>query len=149
MRGQQVEGPGLEPRPSALRWERFALGVVGPCLAVDSLDEGLTILVLLLVFPDLLELLDREAVELPGNLIHGQLLVVRGLQGGEDGCLALRLPGHLLGLTEYHVSLLGGLPGNPESLLDYLLGGVQLLLTSLLGRPQTFLEVREGERKSL
>src|ERR687897_639328 len=58
---------------------------VGPYLAVDLLDEGLTILVALLVLADLLELLGGETVEPLGDLFDGQLIVVRGLQGAEDG----------------------------------------------------------------
>src|SRR5215207_6914502 len=72
------------------------LRVLGPYLAVDLLDEGLAILILLLVLADLLELLDRKAVELLHDVLYSQVLVVRGLQGTEDGGLKLRLPGGLL-----------------------------------------------------
>jgi hypothetical protein len=49
------------PRPSALPSKGLALRV-GPYLAVDLLDEGLTILVPLLELADLLELLGGETV---------------------------------------------------------------------------------------
>src|SRR5215207_9285492 len=97
------------------------LRVLGPYLAVDLLDEGLAILILLLVLADLLELLDRKAVELLHDVLYSQVLVVRGLQGTEDGGLKLRLPGGLLGYPE---PLLGHLLGSLQSLPGYLLGGL-------------------------
>ena len=74
------KGPGLQPWPSALPLERLSLGV-GPYLAVDLLDQGLAVLVPLLVLADLLELSDGEIVEPPCDLIDGQLFVIGGLQG--------------------------------------------------------------------
>src|SRR5687767_6163912 len=75
-------------------FEWSALRVLGPYLAINLLDEALAVLVLLFVLADLLKLLDGEAGALLGDLRDGQPLVVLGLQGTEDGCLAL----HLLGL---------------------------------------------------
>src|SRR5215218_3861888 len=83
----------IGPAPDCT-FEWCALRVLGPYLAINLLDEALAILVLLFVLPDLLKLLDGEADELLGDLRDGQPLVVPGLQGTEDGCLAL----HLLGL---------------------------------------------------
>src|SRR5215208_6255243 len=75
----------LLPGPRCcLRTEGLVLRV-GPDLAVDPLDEALTILVPLLELADLLELLDREPVEPLGDLFDGQPIVVRGLQSAEDG----------------------------------------------------------------
>ena len=90
-----------------------ALRVLGPYLAVDLLHEGLAILILLLVLADLLELLDRKAVELLHDVLYTQVLVVRGLQGTEDGGLKLRLPGGLLSPPQDLLGLLGGLLGYP------------------------------------
>src|SRR5215211_682027 len=88
-RGPERKSPGPRRFPLKGLW----LGVLGPYLAVDLLDEGLAILILLLVLADLLELLDRKAVELLHDVVYTQVLVVRGLQGTEDGGLKLRLPG--------------------------------------------------------
>src|SRR5215208_4127406 len=102
-------------------------GVLGPNLAVDLLDEGLAILILLLVLADLLELLDRKAVELLHDVLYSQVLVVRGLQGTEDGGLKLLLPGGLLSPPQDLLGLLGGLLGYPEPLVGHLLGSLQSL----------------------
>src|SRR5215212_2648174 len=71
---------GLIPRPSASRSKALTLGVVGPYLAVDLLDEGFAVLVVLLELTHLLELLGGKALDPPGNLCDGQLIVVCGLQ---------------------------------------------------------------------
>src|SRR5215216_6678391 len=136
-------GPGLlrsGPRRFPLKGHCFPLkghwlGVLGPYLAVDLLDEGLAILILLLVLADLLELLYRKAVELLNDVLYSQLLVVRGLQGTEDGGLKLRLPGGLLSPPQDLLGLLGGLLGYPEPLLGHLLGSLQSLPGYLLGGP--------------
>jgi hypothetical protein len=125
----QEEAGAIRPRPSASPSKGRVLRVLGPYLAVYLLDEGLAVLVLFLVLADLLELLDGEAVESPGDLIDGQLLVGGSLQGGEDGCLALRPIGGLLGPVE-------DLLGYPQPLLGYLLSRLQ----SLLGGPLDDLE---------
>src|SRR5215213_5401426 len=125
--GHQSSGPRRFPLKGL--WLR----VLGPYLAVDLLDEGLAILILLLVLADLLELLDREAVELLHDVVYSQVLVVRGLQGTEDGGLKLRLPGDLLSPPQDLLGLLGGLLGYPEPLLGHLLGSLQSLPGYLLG----------------
>jgi hypothetical protein len=82
----KIQGPGLLlPGPwCCLRTEGLVLRV-GPYLAVDLLDEGLTILVALLLLADLLELLVGEPDEPLGDLFDAQPIVVRGLQSAEDG----------------------------------------------------------------
>src|SRR4029453_17195960 len=60
-RGPERKSPGPRRFPLKGLW----LGVLGPYLAVDLLDEDLAILILLLILADLLELLDRKAVERP------------------------------------------------------------------------------------
>src|SRR5215208_746844 len=137
------KGPGLQPRPSALPSKRLSLGV-SPYLAVDLLDEGLAVLVVLLVLADLLELLDGKAVQPLGDLRYGQLIVVGGLQGTEDGDLELSFAGSLLRLAQYLIGLLRGLLSDPEPLPCYLLGGLKPLPGGLLGRPHALLEVGEG-----
>src|SRR5215208_6921374 len=69
----------ISPGPRRFPLKGLWLGVLGPYLAVDLLDEGLAILILLLVLADLLELLDRKAVELLHDVLYSQVLVVRGL----------------------------------------------------------------------
>src|SRR5215203_2211083 len=128
-RGPERKSPGPRRFPLKGLW----LGVLGPYLAVDLLDEGLAILILLLVLADLLELLDRKAVELLHDVVYSQVLVVRGLQGTEDGGLKLRLPGDLLSPPQDLLGLLGGLLGYPEPLLGHLLGSLQSLPGGLLG----------------
>src|SRR5215207_8486623 len=115
------------------------LRVLGPYLAVDLLDEGLAILILLLVLADLLELLDRKAVELLHDVLYSQVLVVHGLQGTEDGGLKLLLPGGLLSPPQDLLGLLGGLLGYPEPLVGHLLGSLQSLPGYLLGGLQPLL----------
>src|SRR5829696_8432258 len=128
-RGSERKSPGPRRFPLKGLW----LGVLGPYLAVDLLDEGLAILILLLVLADLLELLDRKAVELLHDVLYTQVLVVRGLQGTEDSGLKLRLPGGLLSPPQDLLGLLGGLLGYPEPLLGHLLGSLQSLPGYLLG----------------
>src|SRR5215216_1542437 len=130
-RGPERKSPGSRRFPLKGHW----LGVLGPDLAVDLLDEGLAILILLLVLADLLELLDRKAVELLHDVVYTQVLVVRGLQGTEDSGLKLRLPGGLLSPPQDLLGLLGGLLGYPEPLLGHLLGSLQSLPGYLLGGP--------------
>src|SRR5215218_713441 len=110
---------------------------VGPDLTVYLLDEGLAVLVLLLVLTDLPALVRGEAVQPAGDLVDGQPLVVRGLQGAVDRGPELRLAGGPLGL-------LGGLLCDPESLPGYLLGSLKPLPGGLLGSPHALLEVGEG-----
>src|SRR4029453_18942598 len=130
-RGPERKSPGPRRFPLKGLW----LGVLGPYLAVDLLDEGLAILILLLILADLLELMDRKAVELLHDVLYSQVLVVRGLQGTEDGGLKLRLPGGFLSPLQDLLSLLGGLLGYPEPLLGHLLGSLQSLPGYLLGGP--------------
>src|SRR5215211_2061914 len=127
--GPERKSPGPRRFPLKGHW----LGVLGPYLAVDLLDEGLAILILLLVLADLLELLDCKAVELLHDVLYSQVLVVRGLQGTEDGGLKLRLPGGFLSPPQYLLDLLGGLLGYPQPLLGHLLGSLQSLPGYLLG----------------
>src|SRR5215216_3604470 len=155
-RGPERKSPGSRRFPLKGHW----LGVLGPDLAVDLLDEGLAILILLLVLADLLELLDRKAVELLHDVLYSQVLVVRGLQGTEDGGLKLLLPGGLLSPPQDLLGLLGGLLGYPEplvghllgslqSLPGYLLGGLQPLLGGPLEGPHALLHVGEGREEVL
>src|SRR5215208_5036050 len=137
------EGPGLQPRPSVLPLKRLSLGV-RPYLAVDLLDQGLAVLVLLLVLADLPELLDGKAVKPLGDLRDGQLVVVSSLQRTEDGGFDLRLLCGVLGLPEDLIGLLCGLLSDPEPLPGYLLGGLQPLPGGLLGRPHALPKVGEG-----
>src|SRR5215216_5016195 len=110
-RGPERKSPGSRRFPLKGLW----LGVLGPNLAVDLLDEGLAILILLLVLAELLELLDRKAVELLHDVLYSQVLVVRGLQCTEDGGLKLLLPG-------------GPLEG-PHALLHVGEGGEEVLVS--------------------
>src|SRR5215212_257126 len=80
-RGPERKSPGPGRFPLKGLW----LGVLGPYLAVDLLDEGLAVLMVLLVLAHLLKLLGGEAFDPPGNLCYGQLVVVRGLQCAKDG----------------------------------------------------------------
>src|SRR5215212_3315903 len=128
-RGPERKSPGPRRFPLKGLWLR----VLGPYLAVDLLDEGLAILILLLVLADLLELLNRKAVELLHDVLYSQVLVVRGLQGTEDGGLKLLLPGGLLSTPQYLLGLLGGLLGYPQPLLGHLLSSLQSLPGYLLG----------------
>src|SRR5215207_2771112 len=137
------KGPGLQSRPSALPSKRLSLGV-GPYLAVDLLDQGLAVLVLLLVLADLLELFDGKAIQPLGDLRYGQLIVVGCLQGTEDSDLELSFAGSLLGLPKDLIGLLCGLFSDPEPLPGYLLGGLKPLPGGLLGRPHALPKVCEG-----
>src|SRR5215217_6430441 len=128
-RGPERKSPGPRRFPLKGLW----LGVLGPYLAVDLLGEGLAILILPLVLADRLELLDRKAVELLHDVLYTQVLVVRGLQGTEDGGLKLLLPGGLLSPPQDLLGLLGGLLGYPEPLVGHLLGSLQSLPGYLLG----------------
>src|SRR5215203_232399 len=128
-RGPERKSPVPRRFPLKGHWLR----VLGPYLAVHLLDEGLAILILLLVLADLLELLDRKGGELLQDVLHRQVLVGRGLQGTEDGGLKLRLPGGLLSSPQDLLGLLGGLLGYPEPLLRHLLGSLQSLPGYLLG----------------
>src|SRR5215210_6759813 len=83
-RDAREEGRSVNPRPSAFPSKALWLGV-GPYLAVDLLDEGLAVLVLLLVLADLPELLGGEGPKSPRDLRDGQPVVVSGLQCTEDG----------------------------------------------------------------
>src|SRR5215213_2418575 len=137
------KGPGLQPRPSVLPIKRLSLRV-GPYLAVDLLDQGLAVLVPLLVLADLPELLGGKAVQPLGDLRDGQLVIVGGLQRTEDGGFQLRFPRGLLGVPKDLLGLLCGLLSDPEPLPGYLLGGLQPLPGGLLGRPQALPKVCEG-----
>src|SRR5215204_6032326 len=128
-RGPERKSPGPRRCPLKGHWLR----VLRPYLAVDLLDEGLAILIPLLVLADLLELLDRKAVELLHDVLYSQLLVVRGLQGTEDGGLNLRLPGDLLSPPQDLLGYPEPLLGYPEPLLRHLLGSLQSLPGYLLG----------------
>src|ERR687894_1793432 len=110
-----------------------------PYLALDLPDEGLAVLILLLVLANLLELLGGKAIELLGDLIDGQLIVVSTLQCTQDSGLKLGLAGYLLSLTEDLLGVLGGLLGNPKPLAGDLLGGLQPLPGDLLGGLQPLL----------
>src|SRR5688572_27764710 len=132
---EKMRAGALRSGPRRFTLKGHWLRVLGPYLAVDLLDEGLAILILLLVLADLLELLDRKAVELLHDVLYSQVLVVRGLQGTEDGGLKLRLPGGLLSAPQDLLGLLGGLLGYPEPLLGHLLGSLQSLPGYLLGGP--------------
>src|SRR5215204_2125693 len=135
MRGRsKSKGPGLTPRPFSSRSRGFALGVVvGPYLAVDLLDEGLAVLVLLLELPNLLKLFGGKAFDSPGNLLDGQRIVVGGPKRAQHGGPKLRLAGGLFGLPEDVLGPLGGLLGYPKALTGGLLGGPKPLPCYLLG----------------
>src|SRR5215208_5153201 len=119
-------GHGGWLRPSSPPSKGLSLGV-GPYLAVDLLDQGLAVLVLLLVLADLPELLDGKALQPLGDLRDGQLVVVGGLQRTEDGGFQLRLLCGFLGLPKDLIGLLCGLLSDPEPLPGYLLGGFKTL----------------------
>src|SRR5215217_2624437 len=143
--GMQV-GPGLQSRPSVLPLKRLSLRV-GPYLAVNLLDQGLAVLVLLLVLADLPELLGGKALKPLGDLRDRQLVVVGGLKRTEDGDLELSFAGNLLGLPEDLIGVLCGLLSHPEPLPGYLLGGLQALPGGLLGRPHALPKVGEGRKE--
>src|SRR5215212_1467732 len=136
--GHQSSGPRCFPLKGL--WLR----VLGPYLAVDLLDEGLAILILLLVLADLLELLDREAVELLHDVVYSQVLVVRGLQDTEDGGFQLRLLCGFLGLPKDLLGLLGGLLSDPEPLPGGLLSCLQALVGASLEGSRALLKEGEG-----
>src|SRR5215217_2393163 len=140
------EGPGLQSRPSVLPLERLSLRV-GPYLALNLLDQGLAVLVLLLVLAHLPELLDRKALKPLGDLRHRQLVVGGGLKRAKDGDLELSFAGNLLGLPEDLIGLLRGLLSHPQPLPAYLLGGLQALTGCLLGRPHSLPNVGEGRKE--
>src|SRR5215217_2552149 len=139
------EGPGLQSRPSVLPLERLSLRV-GPYLALNLLDQGLAVLVLL-VLAHLPELLDRKALKPLGDLRHRQLVVGGGLKRAKDGDLELSFAGNLLGLPEDLIGLLRGLLSHPQPLPAYLLGGLQALTGCLLGRPHSLPNVGEGRKE--
>src|SRR5215208_3714996 len=144
---RQKERAGIQPWPSALPSKRLFLRVLSPYLAVDLLDEGLAVLVLLLVLADLPELLGGKAVKPLGDLRDGQLFVVGGLQRTEDSGFQLRLLCGLLGPPKDLIGLLGGLLCDPKPLPGYLLGGLQSLPGGLLARPHALPKVCEGGEK--
>src|SRR5215216_7119148 len=109
------KGPGLQPRPSVLPIKRLSLRV-GPYLAVDLLEEGLAVLVILLELTHLPQLLGGKAVDPLGDLLHGQPFVVGGLKRSQHSGPQLRLAGNFLRLTKNLIRLLGGLLGYPQSL---------------------------------
>src|SRR5215204_1154739 len=80
-RGPERKSPGPRRFPLKGLW----LGVLGPYLAVDLLDEGLAVLMVLLVLAHLLKLLGGEALDPLGDLLHGQPLVVGGLERSQHG----------------------------------------------------------------
>src|SRR5688572_22287619 len=125
---EKMRAGALKPGPRRFPLKGHWLRVLGPYLAVDLLDEGLAILILLLVLADLLELLDRKAVKLLHDVVYSQVLVVCGLQGTEHSGLKLRLPGGLLSPPQAFLSLLG----YSEPLPGYLLGSLQSLPGYLL-----------------
>src|SRR5215211_3065152 len=149
------KGRDSSPGPSS-RSKALALGgLVGPYLAIDLLDEGLAVLVLLLELAHLLELLGGEALDPLGDLLDGQLIVVRGLEGAQHGGPQLGLAGDLLGLPEdvfgplggllgYPQALPGGLLGGPKPLSCYLLSDLKPLLGGPLEGPHALLGVGEG-----
>src|SRR5215212_5865021 len=137
-------GHGGWLRPSSPPSKGLSLGLLGPYLAVDLLDQGLAVLVLLLELADLPELLGGEILEPLRDLIDGQLIVVGGLEGTEYGGLQLRLLCDLLGLLEDFLGLLCCLLGYPETLPCYLLCCLQPLLGGPLGRPQALPKVCQG-----
>src|SRR5215217_6936341 len=140
------EGPGLQPRPSALPLKRISLRV-GPYLAVDLLDQGLPVLVLLLVLADLPKLLGGNALNPLGDLRDGELFVVSSLQRTEDGGFQLRLLCGLLGLPKDLIGLLCGILSDPEPLPGGLLGGLKPLPGGLLARPHALPKEGEGGEK--
>src|SRR5215213_9076772 len=142
---RQKERAGIQPWPSALPSKRLFLRVLSPYLAVDLLDEGLAVLVLLLVLADLPELLGGKAVKPLGDLRDGQLFVVGGLQRTEDSGFQLRL---LCGLQ----SLPGGLLARPHALPKVCEGGEKVPVGSRPGlgeRPEAFLRLACAPHKGL
>src|SRR5215208_2340948 len=132
------------PRPSASRSKALALGVVGPYLAVDLLEEGLAVLVILLELTHLPQLLGRKAVDPLGDLLHGQPFVVGGLKRSQHGGPQLSLAGNFLRLPKDLIGLLGGLLGYPKPLLGSLLGCPKPLLGGPLEASHALLSVGEG-----
>src|SRR5215211_7450721 len=109
----------------------------------------------LLELAHLLELLGGEALDPPGNLCDGQLVVVCGSKRAQDGGPQLGLAGGLLGLPEdvlgplgcllgYPKALAGGLLGGPKTLPCYLLRDLESLLGGLLEGFHALLYVGEG-----
>jgi hypothetical protein len=80
-KGRGILVPALEVAFS----KALALGVVGPYLAVDLLDEGIAVLMVFLELAHLPQLLGREALDPLGDLLHGQPFVVGGLQRSQHG----------------------------------------------------------------
>src|SRR5215204_1503072 len=147
-------GLGGWTRPYASRSKALALGVVGPYLAVDLLEEGLAVLMVLLELAHLPQLLGREALDPLRDLLHGQPFVVGGLQRSQHGGPQLSLAGDLLGLAHDVLGPLGGLLGYPKTLAGgllgrskplpcYLLGGLKPLLGGPLEGPHALLHVGE------
>src|SRR5215208_6645731 len=146
------------PRPSASRSKALALGVVGPYLAIDLLEEGLAVLMVLLELAYLPQLLGGEILYPLGDLLHPQPFVVGGLKRSQHGGPQLGLAGDLLGLPEDVLGPLGGLLGYPKTLTGgllgrskplpcYLLGGLKLLLGGPLEGPHSLLHVGEGREE--
>src|SRR5215213_1236883 len=121
------------PRPSASRSKALALGVVGPYLAIDLLEEGLAVLMVLLELAYLPQLLGGEILYPLGDLLHGQPFVVGGLKRSQHGGPQLSLAGNFLRLPKDLIGLLGGLLGYPKPLLGSLLGCPKPLPCNLLG----------------
>src|SRR5215208_4499637 len=144
---------------SASRSKALALGVVvSPYLAVDLLEEGLAVLVILLELAHLPQLLGRKALDPLGDLLHGQPFVVGGLKRSQHGGPQLSLAGDLLGLAHDVLGPLGGLLGYPKTLAGGLLGrskplpccflgGLKPLLGGPLEGPQALLYVAEGREE--
>src|SRR5215213_1536168 len=146
------------PRPSASRSKALALGVVSPYLAVDLLEEGLAVLMVLLELAHLPQLLGREVLDPLGDLLHGQPFVVGGLKRSQHGGPQLSLAGDLLGLAHDVLGPLGGLLGYPKPLAGgllgrskplpcCLLGGLKPLLGGPLEGPPALLYVAEGREE--
>src|SRR5215213_2969463 len=116
------------PRPSASRSKALALGVVGPYLAIDLLEEGLAVLMVLLELAYLPQLLGGEILYPLGDLLHGQPFVVGGLKRSQHGGPQLSLAGNFLRLPKDLIGLLGGLLGYLKPLLGGPLEGPHALL---------------------
>ncbi len=119
----------------------------GPDLTFHPLHESIAVLVALLVLADLLDLLAGKAIYPLRDLVNGQLVVVRGLQGGVDNSPKLYLAGYPLRLLNGLLALLRGLFGEPQPFPSCLTSSLHALPRGLLGDPQTFPNVGEGREE--
>src|SRR4029450_6443885 len=106
-------------------------------LLLHLFAEGPTVLVVLLVLPNALQLVDGEAVEALGDLAYVHLVVALYREGGRLGVLLSILGGYLGALLRFFSSrlaaLLGVLGSRLGLLLCVVLGGYLGVLLVVLG----------------